>query len=111
MTLFGTNEPIVRLTALHFTYAGAGTLALAVRLHEVRAGQWRSLALARVSCLSPWVAMVLAIAWAANQYWPQVPALIVPDMVPTHGALNALGFVWCGHLACWLRWRLPPPSP
>ena len=36
---------------------------------------------------------------AAAQYWPSVPALTVPDMVPTHGALNAFGFVLCAHLA------------
>lgn len=156
-TLFGINEPIVKLTALHFTYAGAGTLALAVRLHDVRPGRWSAVArvlvllappvvasgfvarsalgqvggatlmtagvwlvallqvpdarsgpmrwLWRISCLSPLLAMVLGVSWAANQYWPQVPALIVPDMVPTHGALNAFGFVLCGHLACWLDWR------
>ena len=34
-----------------------------------------------------------------------MPALSVPDMVPTHGALNAFGFVLCGHLACWLDWK------
>jgi hypothetical protein len=158
LTLFGIVEPIVKLTALHFTYAGAGTLALALRVHEVRPGRWSSVArvlvllappvvasgfilrsalgqvggatlmtagvwlvallqvadvrrggklwwLWLVSCLSPLVAMVLGVSWAANQYWPQVPALIVPDMVPTHGALNAFGFVLGGHLACWLEWR------
>lgn len=45
--------------------------------------------------------MVLGVSWAASQYWPSVPALIVPDMVPTHGALNAFGFVLCAHLG-WL---------
>lgn len=151
LTLFGINEPIVKLTALHFTYAGAGTLALALRLHELRPGRWSSVARVlvliapplvasgfvtrsavgqvggasvmtagvwlvallqfpdarfgpmrwvwRVSCLSPLVAMVLGVAWAASQYWPWIPALTVPDMVPTHGALNAFGFVLCGHLA------------
>ena len=34
-----------------------------------------------------------------------IPALTVPDMVPTHGALNAFGFVLCGHLAA-LRERM-----
>jgi hypothetical protein len=43
--------------------------------------------------------MVLGVSWAAAQYWPSVPALTVPDMVPTHGALNAFGFVLCAHLA------------
>lgn len=154
VTLFDIREPIVKLTALHFTYAGAGTLTLALRLHEARrsrltlgtlvlvfvappvvatgfifklalaqvggaclmtlgvwlvaAQQVRDVARAEqrwartawaVSCLSPLVAMVLGVSWAAAQYWPSVPALTVPDMVPTHGALNAFGFVLCGHLA------------
>jgi hypothetical protein len=49
--------------------------------------------------------MGLAVSWAANQYWPLVPALTVPDMVPTHGALNAVGFVLAGHVAWWLDER------
>ena len=157
LTLFGIGEPIVKLTALHFLYAGAGTLALALRLHAARPHRWSHLArvlvlvappivatgfilrsalgqvggavvmtagvwlvawlqlpdaragkarwLWRVSCLSPLVAMVLAVSWAANHHWPAVPALLVPDMVPTHGALNAFGFVVCGHLACWVEHR------
>lgn len=157
LTLFGIVEPIVKLTALHFTYAGAGTLSLALRLHQARPSRWTEIARAlvllappvvasgfvlrsalgqvggatlmtigvwlvaalqwpdarqgrtrwlwRVSCLSPLIAMVLGVSWAANQYWPSVPALIVPDMVPTHGALNAFGFVLCAHVACWLDWR------
>jgi hypothetical protein len=156
-TPFGIVEPIVKLTALHFTFAGAGTLALAHRLNEARPsklarvtrwvvfiappivatgfvthvavaqvggalvmtlGVWlvaaqqlvdvrrgRRRGLWLVSSLSPWVAMVLGVAWAANLYWPSVPALTVVDMVPTHGALNAFGFVLCGHLACWLERR------
>jgi hypothetical protein len=151
VSLFGITEPIVKLTALHFTYAGAGTLALALRLYEVRPGAasavarvlvfvappvvatgfitrsalgqvggaslmtagvwlvaWLQLADVRagprrglwlVSCLSPVAAMGLGLSWAAAQYWPSVPALTVPDMVPTHGALNAFGFVLCAHLA------------
>jgi hypothetical protein len=150
---FGVQEPIVKLTALHFTYAGAGTLSLARRVHLLRPGRWSWLARTlvfvapplvasgfvwrsavgqlggavvmtlgvwlvallqvpdavdgsarlfwRVSCASPFVAMVLAVTWAANQYFPSVPALTVPDMVPTHGALNAFGFVLCAHLAVW----------
>lgn len=151
VTLFDIPEPIVKLTALHFTYAGAGTLTLARRLHLLRPSRWTSVTQALVlvapplvaagfvfrsaagqvggaalmtlgvwlvaalqvrdvregprrvawlvSSLSPLVAMVLAVAWAANQYWAQVPALTVPDMVPTHGALNAFGFVACGLFA------------
>lgn len=149
-SLFGITEPIIKLTALHFAYAGVGTFTLARRLVERRpessaaratlalvviapglvafgfiarssvgqvggalvmtAGTWlvallnvgelRALklwrrALMAISCLSPWVSMVLAVSWAANNYWPSMPALTVVDMVPTHGALNAFGFVLC----------------
>lgn len=158
-SLFGITEPIIKLTALHFSYAGVGTFALARRLMESRPearvakvtvalvafapvvvalgfiarsslgqvggavlmtlGTWllallnlRGLGaltpgrrvLMVVSSLSPWVSMVLAVSWAANNYWPRVPALTVVDMVPTHGALNAFGFVLCALLA------LAPPQ-
>lgn len=155
VTLFDIHEPIVKLTALHFTYAGAGTLLLAHRLAESRPSTWSRVtrwlvfiappvvasgfvtrvAAAQVggavlmtagawlvaaqqvrdarasgsawwwsSALSPWVAMVLGVLWAAAQYWPSIPALTVVDMVPTHGALNAFGFVLCGHVA-WAKER------
>ncbi len=163
LTLFGIVEPIVKLTALHFTYAGAGTLSLAIRVHDARPSRWTSISrwlvliappivasgfvlrsalgqiggaclmtagawlvailqlpdardgkmkwLWRISCASPLIAMVLGVSWAANQYFPSVPALIVPDMVPTHGALNAFGFVLCAHTACWLEWRAKYAQP
>lgn len=160
VTLFAIPEPIVKLTALHFTYAGVATLGLSQRLLDdartpwnracqwlvmgappvvalgfvtqaavfqvggallmslgvlgVAIGLWRLSngrrglvrALLRLAAASPWVAMGLGVAWAANQYWPAVPALTVPDMVPTHGALNAFGFASSAHLACWLEERL-----
>lgn len=159
VTLFGIPEPIVKLTALHFTYAGVASLGLSTGLE--RSPSWRTWllivappvvalgfvtrrsvfqvggallmtagvlvlavsigrralsttgiarALGLVSAASPWVAMALACSWAANQYWPAVPALTVPDMVPTHGALNAFGFALCGHLAAWLEGRAAPAT-
>lgn len=159
VTLFAIPEPIVKLTALHFSYAGVGTLFLAQRLVQERPNRFRrvagllvvaapptialgfitrlavfqvggavlmtvavwlvalgqlaealrrtgsSRALFLVSAAAPWLAMALGLAWAANQYWPAVPALTVPDMVPTHGALNAFGFVLCGAGAWWLSDR------
>lgn len=159
MTFFDIPEPIVKLTALHFSFAGVGSLSLASRLVASRASAARrvagllvmvappivatgfitrlavfqvggavvmatgvcavaalqlpealkrsgwSRALFLVSSASPWVAMALGVAWAASQYWPTVPALSVPDMVPTHGALNAFGFVLAGHLAWWVDER------
>lgn len=159
VTVFEIPEPIVKLTALHFSFAGVGSLSLASRLVASRASAARRVAglvvmvappivaagfitrlavfqvggavvmaagvcavavlqvpealkrsgwaraLLLVSSASPWVAMGLAVAWAASQYWPSVPALSVPDMVPTHGALNAFGFVLAGHLAWWVDER------
>jgi hypothetical protein len=64
-----------------------------------KSGPWWLRALLWVSSLSPWVSMVLAVAWAMANYWPSVPALTVVDLVPTHGALNAFGFVGCGVVA------------
>ncbi len=157
LVLFDIVEPIVKLTAIHFSYAGVGTFVLARRLPAswwqrvtvglvvaapvvvasgfvlrsaagqvggavlMTAGTWLVAALnvkvahsmrvlprwlMGLSCLAPWVSMVLAVSWAANNYWPSVPALTVVDMVPTHGALNAFGFVLCGLLA----WRAQQPG-
>lgn len=159
VTFFDIPEPIVKLTALHFTFAGVATLGLAQRLVDEGPTRWArgcralvigappvvalgfvtrlavfqvggaalmslgvlgvavglgALALRRsgavrvllaIASLAPWVAMALGLAWAANQYWPAVPALTVPDMVPTHGALNAFAFALSGHLGFWVRER------
>ena len=88
--------------------AGVWSVAL-LQVRDVRSSPHRWLW--AISCLSPLIAMVLGVCWAASNYWPTVPALSVPDMVPTHGALNAFGFVFCGHLACWLDSRVAGNSP
>ncbi len=153
-TAFGIVEPIVKLTALHFSYAGVGTFWLARKLLEpapsstvrqvtvglvgvapvvvalgfltrlatlqvggavlMTLGAWAVAALGLlevralpgwprvllvVSSSCPWGSMVLAVGWAMANSWPSVPALTVVDMVPTHGALNAFGFVGCGVVA------------
>lgn len=51
-----------------------------------------------------WLPMVLAVAWAAGQYW-DFPALSIPAMERTHGVANSLGFVLAGLLAGWLSAR------
>ena len=43
--------------------------------------------------------MVLAVLWAASNYWLAVPALSVPEMGRTHGITNAVGFVVAGLIA------------
>lgn len=155
VTLFGIGEPIVRLTAIHYLYAGVGALAVAHRLREERGptpatsvalaatgiappivaagfvlthpvpqiggavlmtvGVWLSAgvllarakdaptrsrsALRTVSGLTPWVPMVLAVAWATAQHVADVPALSIPDMARFHGLANGAGFVFLGLLA------------
>jgi hypothetical protein len=154
----GIREPIVQLTAVHFTYVGSGALLLALAALDAspaglgrrvgalglwlvagappvvalgfatgaaipqvggavlmtvgvyctaalqvmaairRRGTVMERSLLAISGLAVWVPMVLAMAWAAGQHW-DVPLLSVPDMVRTHGAANALGFVLCGLVA------------
>jgi hypothetical protein len=148
------QEPIVELTAVHFTYVGVGAITLAeaaLRRARTRSGrrlgavglaltggapvlvatgfttgsavlqiggavlmslgvfvtaalELRSAArpgplveriLLVVSGLSIWAPMVLAVAWATAQH-VDAPALSTADMVPAHGAVNALGFVGAG---------------
>jgi hypothetical protein len=168
--VFGFGEPITRLAAVHFTYAGVATTALgrsAVRAagsaarrrvagaglvlaiaappvvgtgfateaaiaqvggavlmagaaylisacHLVEAWPLRGSRVGRLllaSGLSPWVPMVLAVAWALAQHTGG-PALSIPDMARVHGSLNAFGFVGCGLAARWLAARpAVAPSP
>jgi hypothetical protein len=61
-------------------------------------GELASTGLLALSGLAIWVPMVLAVAWAAGQYW-RVPALSVEDMARTHGVTNAFAFCLCGLLA------------
>lgn len=154
--LVGIGEPIVRLTAVHYLYAGVGALTIARRVGEQRDGEgrlsdvaivatamappivaagfvlghpvpqiggavlmtvgvWstaillladasRSLgpanqALRVVAGLTPWVPMVLAVAWATAQHVAGTPALSIPDMARIHGLANGVGFVIVGLLA------------
>ena len=165
--LFDIGEPIVRLTAVHFLYAGVGALTVARRLRAeadrptpgsaparptvvsgtanvavvatalappvvavgfvlgaaaaqiggavlMTVGVWASaLALLAstnrtprpgrtlrvVAGLTPWVPMVLAVAWAIAQHVVGSPALSVADMGRWHGLANGVGFVLLGLLA------------
>lgn len=147
VALFGIGEPIVELTAVHFTYAGVGAVALAgvvARSHgtagtvalvltvaappivatgfllehpvpqvggavlmalgvlvtatlqasEARRATGPARPLLVISSLAPWIPMALAVAWAMSLY-ADVPALSIPDMVRTHGTMNAI-FVVAG---------------
>jgi hypothetical protein len=163
-TPLGIDEPIVELTAVHFTFVGVGALVLADLALEraptrrcrrggraavgltmtaplvVAAGfttGWAALQIggavlmslgvfataalelgaasrpgrlgARlalgVSGLAVWAPMVLAIAWATAQHVAGTPALSTADMVPAHGAVNAVAFIGMGLLGRWLEGR------
>jgi hypothetical protein len=64
-------------------------------------------ALLAVSGVAILVPMVLAVGWAAGQYW-DVPVLSIPDMARTHGVVNALGFTLCGLAGRHLAGRVAP---
>lgn len=83
--------------ALHLARSARGEVAPGVRV------------LLAVSGLAVWAPMALAVAWSLAQH-VDVPALSIADMVPTHGALNALGFVGAGLLARHLE-RGPERTP
>jgi len=156
-TPLGIHEPIVELTAVHFTYVGVGALTLAEaargrarsrggrRLGRValaltggaplvvatgftsgsavlqiggavllcvgvfataalelraatRPGSASTRVALAVSGLAIWAPMVLAVAWATAQH-VSTPALSTADMVPAHGAVNAIAFVGAGLVA------------
>lgn len=162
VSLFGIGEPIVELTAVHFTYAGVGAVALAgvvarthhiagtaavaltvsappvvalgflvehpvpqvggavlmtvgvylvagLQLVDVRSAHGAARPLLVVSSLAPWVPMALAVAWATSLY-ADVPALSIPDMVRTHGTMNAV-FVVAGLFARTLQGALDTAAP
>lgn len=153
----GLREPIVELTAVHYSFAGAAALVLAAHALDHAGRGWRGAAvvavaltatappvvavgfatkaalpqvggavmmtlgvwltatlqlrravtsrgtpalagLLTISGLAVWAPMVLAVAWAAGQYWA-VPMLSIPDMARTHGVANAFAFALCGLLA------------
>jgi len=52
-----------------------------------------------VSSLAVLAPMVLAVMWAASQYY-EMRALTIPQMARVHGTINALGFIGCG-IAGW----------
>ena len=83
---------------------GVGATAGLQLVEGRRSGPAGARLLLLVSGLSVWVPMVLAVAWAAAQH-AEVAALSTADMIPTHGGLNAVGFVGCGLLARWVQRR------
>jgi hypothetical protein len=84
-------------------------LTAGLQLVDARAAHGAARLLLVVSGLAPWVPMVLAVAWATSLY-AEVPALSIPDMVRTHGTMNAV-FVVAGLVARTLQGRLRGGAP
>jgi hypothetical protein len=161
-TPLGIDEPIVELTAVHFTFVGVGALVLAdtaldravsPRGHRLgwvalgltggapvavatgfttgwavlqiggavlmsigvfataalqladagRGGRPAARLALAVSGLAIWAPMVLAVGWATSQHVAGTPALSTADMVPAHGAVNAVAFIGMSLLGRWLQ--------
>ena len=76
-TPFGIREPIVALTAVHFTYAGAGALTLAGAARDRAAGPWsRRVATAGVA-LTAAAPPVVATGFVTEAAVPQVGGAIL----------------------------------
>jgi hypothetical protein len=107
-----TVSPALELAAAGITALAAALVGLVqIRYATIRSRQGvsgperRAAALLVVSGLCAWTAMGLAAAYAIGEYvqrpWPNVA-----QMIPTHGALNALGFSLLGLWA----WNLEHPD-
>jgi hypothetical protein len=77
----------------------AWSVAALTILYIVRTSPYPARVLLVVSSLAVLAPMVLAVMWAAAQYY-DVRALTIPQMARVHGTVNALGFVGCG-IAGW----------
>jgi hypothetical protein len=111
------SPPIV---AAGFTFAGplqvVGAVALTAGLFTLAALTLRQVVpeaadgvakvLLVVSSVAVFVPMLLAVQWAVGANYG-TPALSIPAMAQTHGAINALGFTLCGVMG-WRRLRAEP---
>jgi len=98
-----TTVKWVEIVAVSFIATTCWLLAALQIQQGVRSGRPTSLMLLCVSAVSLITGMVLAVVFAIGQYCGTV-WMDIPDMLPTHGALNALGFALCGMLA----WHIEP---
>jgi hypothetical protein len=85
--------------AIMITLATWSLAAATVAVIVPRATTTVGRALLVVSSFAVLAPMVLAVFWAAAQYY-DLPSLSIADMARVHGTVNAFGFVICG-LAGW----------
>jgi hypothetical protein len=83
VTMFGIGEPIVELTAVHYTYAGCAALVLATRSFTASTGGWTRLAGVGVA-LTAVAPLVVAAGFVTHRPAPQVG-----------GAVAMTIGVWC----------------
>jgi hypothetical protein len=96
-------SPTIEIVAVTILVAGCWLLAGRQLQLAFRTRNPNRLALLAISALSLAAAMALAAVYALGEFLGQ-PRLTIPQMIPTHGAFNALGFAACGVVGL----RMPP---
>ena len=86
---------MVEIVAVTILVAGCWLLAGRQLQLAFRTRNPNRLTLLAISALSLAAAMSLAAVYAIGEFLEQ-PWLTIPQMIPTHGAFNALGFAACG---------------
>ena len=76
LSLFGIGEPIVQLTAVHYTYAGSAALVLATRASETAPAGLRNLAPTGM-VLTAIAPPVVALGFITSQAVPQVGGAVL----------------------------------
>lgn len=88
-------SPTIEVVAALVLVAGCWLLAGRQLQLAFRTRNPNRLVLLAISALSLGGAMTLAAVYALGEFLGQ-PWLTIPQMIPTHGAFNALGFAACG---------------
>jgi hypothetical protein len=88
-------SPTIEIVAVTILVAGCWLLAGRQLQLAFRTNNPNRLTLLAISALSLAAAMSLAAVYAIGEFLGQ-PWLTIPQMIPTHGAFNAMGFAACG---------------
>ena len=74
--LFGVHEPIVELTAVHYTFAGCAALVLAGAALENATGRWRRIGGAAIVCTAA-APPIVAVGFVTGLAVPQVGGAVL----------------------------------
>jgi len=108
---FVLGHPLPQIGGAVLMTLGVWAAAAALLTKGLRATAPRDRVMLTVAGLTPWVPMVLAVAWATAQHVADAPAMSIPDMARFHGLTNGLGFVLLGLLATTTRISAPQDGP